>query len=310
MTKIYNNMGELVGRTPLVRFGRMEKLHGTKGRLIVKMEMFNPSGSVKDRISLAMVEEAEKRGILKEGSVIIEPTSGNTGIGLAMVGAAKGYRVILTMPETMSAERRNILKAYGAELVLTEGSKGMKGAIARADELVKEIEGGVIPGQFVNFVNPEIHRRNTGPEIWKDTGGDVDVLVAGIGTGGTITGAGEFLRTKNPGLKVIAVEPAGSPVLSEGRSGVHRIQGIGAGFVPDVLNVGIYDEIIAVTDEDAFVTGREIARVEGALVGVSTGAAIWAAIKVASRPEFEGKNIVVISADSGDRYLSTPMFAF
>ncbi len=308
MEKIYDSVDRLIGRTPLVRFGRMEKLHRIKGRLIVKMEMFNPSGSVKDRISLAMVEEAEKRGLLKEGSVIIEPTSGNTGIGLAMIGAAKGYRVILTMPETMSAERRSILKAYGAELVLTDGAKGMKGAIAKAGELVKETEGSVIPGQFVNLVNPEIHRRTTGPEIWEDTGGDVDVLVAGIGTGGTITGAGEFLRSKNPDLKIIAVEPAYSPMLSEGRAGAHKIQGIGAGFVPDVLNTGIYDEIVAVTDEDAFATGREIARTEGALVGVSTGAAVWAAIKIASRSEFEGKNIVVISADSGDRYLSTPMF--
>ncbi|MDY0237118.1 MAG: cysteine synthase A [Gudongella sp.] len=308
MKTVYNNMGELVGRTPLVRFSRIEKLHGTKGMLIVKMEMFNPSGSVKDRISLAMVEEAERRGVLKEGSVIIEPTSGNTGIGLAMVGAAKGYRVILTMPETMSIERRNILRAYGAELVLTEGNKGMKGAIARADELVREIEGSVIPGQFVNIVNPEIHRRTTGPEIWEDTGGNIDVLVAGIGTGGTITGAGEYLRSRNPDLRIVAVEPADSPVLSEGRAGSHKIQGIGAGFVPDVLNIGIYDEIVTVTDEDAFATGREIAKTEGALVGVSTGAAVWAAIKVASRSGYEGKNVVVISADSGDRYLSTPMF--
>lgn len=310
MAKIYENMGELVGRTPLVRFSRMEKLYGTEGKIIVKMEMFNPSGSVKDRISLAMVEEAEKRNILKGGSVIIEPTSGNTGIGLAMIGAVKGYRVILTMPETMSAERRNILRAYGAELVLTEGSKGMKGAIARAYELAEEIEGSVMPGQFINLVNPEIHRRTTGPEIWEDTEGEVDVLVAGIGTGGTITGAGEYLRSKNPDLKIVAVEPAGSPVLSEGRSGAHKIQGIGAGFVPEVLDTGIYDEIITVSDEDAFAVGREIAKVEGALVGISTGAAVRAAIEVAFRPESKGKNIVVISADSGDRYLSTPMFAF
>ena len=309
MSKIYNGALELVGNTPLVEVKNIEEELGLEARILVKLEYFNPAGSVKDRIAKAMIEDAEEKGLLKEGSVIIEPTSGNTGIGLAAIAAAKGYRIILTMPETMSVERRNILKAYGAELVLTEGAQGMKGAIAKADELAKEIPNSFIPGQFVNPANPEVHKKTTGPEIWEDLDGKVDILVAGVGTGGTVTGTGQYLKSKKADVKVVAVEPAGSPVLSKGTAGAHKIQGIGAGFVPDVLDTGVYDEIITVENQDAFATGRKIGHQEGVLVGISSGAAVWAAIELAKRPENEGKNIVVILPDTGDRYLSTPLFA-
>lgn len=309
MSKVYKSLTDLIGHTPLLEFANYEKKHGLKAAVIGKLEYFNPAGSVKDRIAKAMVDDAEQKGLLKPDSVIIEPTSGNTGIGLASVAAARGYRIILTMPETMSVERRNLLKAYGAELVLTEGSKGMPGAIARADELAKEIPHAFIPGQFVNPANPEIHRTTTGPEIWDDTDGKVDIVVAGVGTGGTITGIGEFLKSKNPKVKVVAVEPDASPVLSGGKSGPHKIQGIGAGFVPEVLNVKVYDEIIRVKNEDAFAAGRELSRTEGLLVGISAGAALWAATELARRPENEGKTIVAILPDTGERYLSTPLFS-
>lgn len=308
MSGIYQETGELIGNTPLLEVKNIEKKHGLKARILVKLEYFNPAGSVKDRIAKAMIEDAEERGILKEGSVIIEPTSGNTGIGLAAIAASKGYRVILTMPETMSMERRNILKAYGAELVLTEGEKGMKGAIERAEELSKEIPGSFLPGQFENPANPEIHRKTTGPEIWKDTDGAVDIFVAGVGTGGTITGTGEYLKSKNSRIKVVAVEPSSSPVLSEGKSGSHKIQGIGAGFVPDTLNTEVYDEVFPVDNEAAFTAGKEIARAEGILVGISSGAALYAALEMAKRPENEGKTIVALLPDGGDRYYSTPLF--
>jgi cysteine synthase A len=309
MAKVYKSLTELIGRTPLLELTGYQKKHGLKAKLIGKLEYYNPAGSVKDRIAKAMIDDAEAKGLLKPGSVIIEPTSGNTGIGLASVAAARGYRVILTMPETMSMERRNLLKAYGAELVLTEGAKGMKGAIEKADELAKETPNAYIPGQFVNPANPAIHRATTGPEIWEDTDGRVDIFVSGAGTGGTVTGVGEYLKSKNPNIKVVVVEPADSPVLSAGKPGPHKIQGIGAGFVPEVLNTTIYDEIITVKNEDAFETGREIARTEGLLVGISSGAAVWAAAELAKRPENAGKTIVVILPDTGERYLSTPMFA-
>jgi len=308
MSRVHKSLTELIGKTPLLELTNFEKKHDLKAAVVAKLEYFNPAGSVKDRVAKAMIDDAEQKGLLKPGSVIIEPTSGNTGIGLASVAAARGYRVILTMPETMSAERRNLLKAYGAELVLTEGGKGMKGAIDKAEELAKNTKHSFIPGQFVNPANPAVHRATTGPEIWEDTDGKVDIFVAGAGTGGTVTGVGEYLKQKNPNVKVVVVEPADSPVLSEGRAGAHGIQGIGAGFVPDVLNTGVYDEIIAVRNEDAFETGREIARTEGLLVGISSGAAVWAAVKLAKRPENEGKTIVVILPDTGERYLSTPMF--
>lgn len=308
MANIYKGTLGLIGNTPLVELVNVEKELGLKATVLAKLEYFNPAGSVKDRIAKAMIEEAEQKGILKEGSVIIEPTSGNTGIGLSAIAAAKGYRIILTMPETMSVERRNILKAYGAELVLTEGAKGMKGAIEKADELSKEIPGSFIPGQFENPANPAIHRSTTGPEIWDDTDGRVDIFVAGVGTGGTLTGAGEYLKSQNPKVKVVAVEPAGSPVLSEGKGGPHMIQGIGAGFVPDVLNTSIYDEIIKIENDDAFTHGRLLAKQEGVLVGISSGAALSAAIQLAKRPENEGKTIVAILPDTGDRYYSTPLF--
>lgn len=308
MMKIYKSALELVGGTPLMEVANIEKDLGIDATLLVKLEYFNPAGSVKDRVAKAMIEDAEQKGLLKEDSVIIEPTSGNTGIGLASAAAAKGYRMILTMPETMSVERRNMLKAYGAEVVLTDGSKGMAGAIAKANELAQEIPGSFIPGQFVNPVNPAAHRASTGPEIWRDTDGTVDIFVAGVGTGGTLTGTGEYLKSKNPEIKVIAMEPASSPVLSEGRSGSHKIQGIGAGFVPEVLNTEIYDEIIAVEDEDAFEGGKLMAKKEGVLVGISSGAALMAGIQVAKRPENKGKTIVVLLPDSGDRYYSTPLF--
>lgn len=308
MGKIYKNATELIGKTPLVEFANIEKKYGLEARLLAKLEYFNPAGSVKDRIALEMIEDAERSGKLKAGATIIEPTSGNTGIGLAAIATAKGYKSIIVLPETMSVERRNIIKAYGAELVLTDGSKGMKGAIAKAEELNKEIPGSLVVGQFVNPANPEAHRKTTGPEIWEDTDGDVDIFVAGVGTGGTITGAGEYLKEKKASLKIVAVEPASSPVLSEGKAGVHKIQGIGAGFVPDVLNTKIYDAIVAVENDDAFAAGKDIAREEGILVGISSGAALWAAIQEAKRPENNGKTIVAILPDSGDRYYSTPLF--
>lgn len=309
MSRIYTSADQLIGGTPLLELTHIEKEDGLKARLLAKLEYLNPAGSVKDRIALAMIDDAEARGVLKPGSVIIEPTSGNTGIGLAAVAAARGYRLIIVMPETMSVERRQLMKAYGAELVLSEGAKGMPGAIAKADELAAEIPDSFIAGQFVNPANPRIHRETTGPEIWKDTDGQVDLFVAGVGTGGTITGVGEYLKAQKPDVKVVAVEPAASPVLSKGVSGPHKIQGIGAGFVPQVLNTGIYDEIIPVTNEDAFEVGRRIGRKEGVLVGISSGAAAWAAIELAKRSENEGKTIVVLLPDTGDRYLSTPLFA-
>ncbi|MBO4677110.1 MAG: cysteine synthase A [Oscillospiraceae bacterium] len=309
MSKIYTSAYQLIGGTPLLELTHLEKELGLEAKILAKLEYFNPAGSVKDRIALAMIEDAEAKGTLKPGATLIEPTSGNTGIGLASVAAAKGYRIIITMPETMSVERRQLMKAYGAELVLTEGAKGMKGAIAKAEELAKEIPNSFIPGQFVNPANPAVHKATTGPEIWADTDGKVDFFVAGVGTGGTITGVGEYLKAQDPGVKVVAVEPADSPVLSEGRSGSHKIQGIGAGFVPDVLNTKVYDEIIPVANENAFATGRQIGRTEGILVGISSGAATWAAIQLAKRPENKGKTIVVLLPDTGDRYLSTPMFA-
>lgn len=308
MAKIYNGTIDLIGNTPLVEVKNIEKELGLEARVLVKLEYFNPAGSVKDRIAKGMIEDAEEKGLLKEGSVIIEPTSGNTGIGLAAIAAAKGYRIILTMPETMSVERRNILKAYGAEIVLTEGAKGMKGAIAKADELAKEIPNSFIPGQFVNPANPAAHRATTGPEIWNDTDGDVDIFIAGVGTGGTLTGVGEYLKEKKPDIKIVALEPATSPVLSEGKSGAHKIQGIGAGFVPDVLNTKVYEEIITVENDDAFATGKLLAKHEGVLVGISSGAALAGAIALAKRPENKGKTIVALLPDSGDRYYSTPLF--
>jgi cysteine synthase A len=309
MANIYKGTLGLIGNTPLVEVANLEKELGLKAALLVKLEYFNPAGSVKDRIAKAMIEDAEKRGLLKPCSVIIEPTSGNTGIGLASVAAARGYRIIIVMPETMSLERRQLMKAYGAELVLTEGSQGMKGAIAKADELAKEIPNAFIPGQFVNPANPAAHRATTGPEIWADTDGQVDFFVAGVGTGGTLTGVGEYLKEQNPAVKIVAVEPASSPVLSKGIAGAHKIQGIGAGFVPDVLDTGIYDEIIPVANEDAFAAGKQVGRSEGVLVGISSGAAVWAAIQLAKRPENKGKTIVALLPDTGDRYLSTPLFA-
>ena len=309
MSNIFTSADQLIGKTPLLELTNIEKEEGLEAKLLAKLEYFNPAGSVKDRIARAMIDDAEAKGLLKPGSVIIEPTSGNTGIGLASVAAARGYRIIIVMPETMSVERRQLMKAYGAELVLTEGAKGMKGAIAKAEELSKEIPNAFIPGQFVNPANPAIHKATTGPEIWADTDGKVDIFVAGVGTGGTITGVGEYLKEQNPAVKVVAVEPAGSPVLSKGTAGAHKIQGIGAGFVPDVLNTAVYDEIIAVENEDAFAAGRLVGRREGVLVGISSGAAIWAAIQLARRPENKGKTIVALLPDTGDRYLSTPLFA-
>ena len=309
MSNIYTSADQLIGKTPLLELTHIEKKYGLKAKILAKLEYFNPAGSVKDRIAKAMIDKAEEEGKLKDGSVIIEPTSGNTGIGLASVAAARGYRIIITMPETMSVERRQLIKAYGAEIVLTDGSKGMKGAIAKAEELAKEIPNSFIPGQFVNIANPTAHKNTTGPEIFSDTDGEVDIFVAGVGTGGTVTGVGEYLKSQNPEIKVVAVEPASSAVLSTGVAGAHKIQGIGAGFVPDVLNTEIYDEIIAVTNEDAFSTGREIGKSEGVLVGISAGAATFAAIELAKRPENEGKTIVVLLPDTGDRYLSTPLFS-
>ena len=309
MAKVYDSILDLVGKTPLVELKRIEEKEGLQAKLIAKVESFNPAGSVKDRIAKAMIEDAEAKGLLKEGSVIIEPTSGNTGIGLAAAATVKGYRMILTMPETMSVERRTIVKAYGAEVVLTDGTKGMKGAIEKADELAKEIPNSFIAGQFVNPANPETHKKTTGPEIWEDTDGAVDIFVAGVGTGGTITGTGEYLKEKKPEVKVVAVEPASSPVLSEGVSGPHKIQGIGAGFVPETLNTGIYDEIIKVENEDAFKTGRDLAAEEAILAGISSGAALYAAIQLAKREENKGKTIVVLLPDNGDRYYSTALFA-
>ena len=309
MSKIFTSADQLIGKTPLLELVHIEKEEGLEAKVLGKLEYFNPAGSVKDRIAKAMIDDAEAKGLLKPGSVIIEPTSGNTGIGLASVAAARGYRIIIVMPETMSVERRQLMKAYGAELVLTEGAKGMKGAIAKADELAKEIPGSFIPGQFVNPANPAVHRATTGPEIWEDTEGKVDIFVAGVGTGGTVTGTGEYLKSRNPDVKVVAVEPASSPVLSKGTTGSHKIQGIGAGFVPDVLNTSVYDEIIAVENDDAFVTGKLIGKKEGVLVGISSGAAVWAAIQLAKRPENKGKTIVALLPDTGDRYLSTPLFA-
>ena len=309
MSKIYTSADQLIGKTPLLELSHIEKAEELKAKVLVKLEYFNPAGSVKDRIAKAMIDDAEATGALKPGSVIIEPTSGNTGIGLASVAAAWGYRIIIVMPDTMSVERRQLMKAYGAELVLSEGAKGMKGAIAKADELAKEIPNSFIPGQFVNPANPKAHFETTGPEIWEDTDGAVDVFVAGVGTGGTLTGVGQYLKSKKPGVKVVAVEPKDSPVLSEGHAGSHKIQGIGAGFVPDVLDTKIYDEIIPVTNEDAFATGKRIGHAEGVLVGISSGAAVWAAIELAKRPENAGKTIVTLLPDTGDRYLSTPLFA-
>ena len=309
MSNIYTSADQLIGKTPLLELTNIEKEEGLEAKLLAKLEYFNPAGSVKDRIAKAMIDDAEAKGLLKPGSVLIEPTSGNTGIGLASVAAARGYRIIIVMPETMSVERRQLMKAYGAELVLTEGSKGMKGAIAKADELAKEIPNAFIPGQFVNPANPAIHKATTGPEIWADSDGKVDIFVAGVGTGGTITGVGEYLKEQNPAVKVVAVEPAGSPVLSKGTAGAHKIQGIGAGFVPEVLNTAVYDEVIPVENEDAFAAGKKVGRAEGVLVGISSGAAVWAAIQLAKRPENKGKTIVALLPDTGDRYLSTPLFA-
>lgn len=309
MSKIYRSADELIGGTPLMELTHIEKELGLKAKILAKLEYFNPAGSVKDRIAKAMIDDAEEKGLLKKGSVIIEPTSGNTGIGLASVAAARGYRIIIVMPETMSVERRQIMKAYGAELVLTDGTKGMKGAIEKADELAKEIPNSFIPGQFVNPANPKAHFEHTGPEIYEDTDGNVDIFVAGVGTGGTITGVGEYLKSRKPDVKIVAVEPATSAVLSTGVAGAHKIQGIGAGFVPDVLDTKVYDEIIPVSNEDAFSTGKLIGKKEGVLVGISSGAALSAAIELAKRPENEGKNIVVLFPDTGDRYLSTPLFA-
>ena len=309
MSKIYTSADQLIGRTPLMELTHLEKSENLSAKILAKLEYFNPAGSVKDRIAKAMIDDAEAKGLLKEGSVIIEPTSGNTGIGLASVAAARGYRIIIVMPETMSVERRQLMKAYGAELVLTEGAKGMKGAIAKAEELSREIPNSFVPGQFVNAANPKAHFETTGPEIYEDTDGKVDFFVAGVGTGGTITGVGQYLKSRLPGVKVVAVEPASSAVLSTGVAGAHKIQGIGAGFVPEVLDTKVYDEIIPVSNEDAFATGRMIGRSEGVLVGISSGAAVWAALQLAKRPENAGKNIVVLLPDTGDRYLSTPMFA-
>ena len=308
MSKIYTSADQLIGHTPLLELTHLEKAEGLKAKILAKLEYFNPAGSAKDRVAKAMIDDAEAKGLLKEGSVIIEPTSGNTGIGLAAVAAARGYRTISVMPDTMSVERRQLLKAYGAELVLTEGAKGMSGAIAKAEQLAKEIPGGFVAGPFVNPANPEAHRQTTGPEIWEDTDGKVDIFVAGVGTGGTITGVGEYLKSKNPNVKIVAVEPAGSPVLSGGKPGPHKVQGIGAGFVPQVLNTSVYDEIIPVENEDAFQTGRRIGSTEGVLVGISSGAAAWAALQLAKRPENEGKTIVALLPDTGDRYLSTELF--
>ena len=309
MSKIYTSADQLIGKTPLLELTHIEKEEGLEAKILVKLEYFNPAGSVKDRIAKAMIDDAEASGKLKPGSVIIEPTSGNTGIGLASVAAARGYRIIIVMPETMSVERRQLMKAYGAELVLTEGAKGMKGAIAKAEELAKETPNSFIPGQFVNPANPAAHKATTGPEIWEDTDGKVDIFVAGVGTGGTITGTGAYLKSQNPNVKVVAVEPASSPVLSKGTAGSHKIQGIGAGFVPDVLDTKVYDEIITVENDDAFATGKKIGKKEGVLVGISSGAAVWAAIELAKRPENKGKTIVALLPDTGDRYLSTPLFA-
>lgn len=306
---IYRSVTELVGKTPLMELTRIEEKENVQAKILAKLELFNPGGSIKDRVARAMIDDAEKRGILKEGSVIIEPTSGNTGIGLSAIAAAKGYRIIITMPETMSVERRNLMKAYGAELVLTDGSKGMKGAIEKADELNKEIPGSFIAGQFVNPVNPLAHEQTTGVEIWEDTDGKVDILVAGVGTGGTITGTGRYLKSKNPDIEIIAAEPETSPVLSGGKAGAHKIQGIGAGFIPEILDTDIYNEVIRVSDNDAFAAGRLVVQSEGVLVGISSGAALWAALEVAKRPENRGKNIVVIFPDTGERYLSTAMFS-
>ena len=308
MSKIYTSADQLIGHTPLLELTHIENAENLEAKILAKLEYFNPAGSVKDRIARAMIDDAEATGKLKPGSVIIEPTSGNTGIGLASVAAARGYRIIIVMPETMSVERRQLMKAYGAELVLTDGAKGMKGAIAKADELAKEIPNSFVPGQFVNPANPDAHKRTTGPEIWEDTDGKVDIFVAGVGTGGTVTGVGEYLKSQNPNVKVVAVEPATSPVLSKGTAGAHKIQGIGAGFVPDVLDTKVYDEIIPVANEDAFAAGKEVGRSEGVLVGISAGAALWAAIELAKRPENKGKTIVALLPDTGDRYLSTPLF--
>ncbi|MBE7072867.1 MAG: cysteine synthase A [Eubacteriales bacterium] len=309
MSKVYTSADQLIGKTPLLELTHLEKSLGLEAKLVAKLEYFNPAGSVKDRIAKAIIEDAEASGRLKEGSVIIEPTSGNTGIGLASVAAAKGYRLIITMPETMSVERRQLIKAYGAELVLTEGAKGMKGAIAKAEELQKEIPNSIIAGQFINPANPKAHKETTGPEIWEDTDGEVDIFVAGVGTGGTVTGVGEYLKSQKASVKVVAVEPADSPVLSKGTAGSHKIQGIGAGFVPEVLNTSVYDEVIPVTNDDAFATGKLLGKNEGVLVGISSGAALWAAIELAKRPENKGKTIVALLPDTGDRYLSTPLFA-
>ena len=309
MSKIYTSADQLIGHTPLLELTHIENAENLEAKILAKLEYFNPAGSVKDRIARAMIDDAEATGKLKPGSVIIEPTSGNTGIGLASVAAARGYRIIIVMPETMSVERRQLMKAYGAELVLTDGAKGMKGAIAKADELAKEIPNSFVPGQFVNPANPDAHKRTTGPEIWEDTDGKVDIFVAGVGTGGTVTGVGEYLKSQNPAVKVVAVEPATSPVLSKGTAGAHKIQGIGAGFVPDVLNTKVYDEVIPVANEDAFATGKLVGHKEGVLVGISSGAALWAAIQLAKRPENKGKTIVALLPDTGDRYLSTPLFA-